>query len=156
MDQSWQAISTRVNNAVATVRAGGFAVVLDDPDREGEGDLIMAAELATTARMAYLLRHTSGIACVSASGELLDRAGVAPMTSQANDRHRTAFGVTVDAAAGIGNRNLGVRPDPHRPSLRLRRAPAPGTLSGLDMCSRSAPTPVGFWADAATPRPVST
>jgi 3,4-dihydroxy 2-butanone 4-phosphate synthase/GTP cyclohydrolase II len=57
--------STRVEEAVAAVAAGRMIVVIDDASRENEGDLIMAAEKATPAALAFMIRHTSGVVCAS-------------------------------------------------------------------------------------------
>ena len=59
--------------AVADLRAGKFVVVLDDADRENEGDLIMAAEHATPQALAFLVEHSSGFVCIGMTGAALDR-----------------------------------------------------------------------------------
>jgi 3,4-dihydroxy 2-butanone 4-phosphate synthase/GTP cyclohydrolase II len=89
-----------IADALAAVAAGEMVVVLDDEDRENEGDLIMAADLATPEALAFMVRHTSGVVCVGMRGEDLDRLRVPLMVpADANgDAHRTAFAVTVDAA----------------------------------------------------------
>lgn len=74
-----------------------MVVVVDDEDRENEGDLIMAAELATPEAMAFIVKHGTGIVCVSMNEEDLDRLDLPLMVdSKANaDKLRTAFTVTV-------------------------------------------------------------
>lgn len=59
--------------AVADLRAGKFVVVLDDADRENEGDLIMVAEHASQEALAFLVEHSSGYVCIGMTGEALDR-----------------------------------------------------------------------------------
>ncbi len=70
---------------------------MDDADRENEGDLILAAERITEKKMAFLLRHTSGLVCVSMSGAWIDRLQLPLMVSQNTEAQRTAFTVSVDA-----------------------------------------------------------
>ncbi|MEU6827707.1 bifunctional 3,4-dihydroxy-2-butanone-4-phosphate synthase/GTP cyclohydrolase II [Nocardia beijingensis] len=88
--------------AVAAIANGGMALVVDDEDRENEGDLVLAAEKATAANIGFLVRHTSGVLCVPMTGGDLDRLELPPMTTVNQDPKGTAYTVSVDAAAGIG------------------------------------------------------
>ncbi|HVW42816.1 MAG TPA: 3,4-dihydroxy-2-butanone-4-phosphate synthase [Amycolatopsis sp.] len=92
-----------MEHAVAAFRRGELVVVTDDRDRENEGDLFIPAAAVDTAAMAFLMRHTSGIVCVSMPGERLDRLGLRPMVpKEANaEAMRTAFTVSVDARDGV-------------------------------------------------------
>jgi len=90
-----------IEQAVARVRDGGIVVVVDDADRENEGDLIMAAEKATPEAIAFFVRHTSGVICVPLTGERLDRLDIPLMVTANTESHRTAFTVTVDAREGV-------------------------------------------------------
>ena len=63
-----------ITDAVAAIGRGEIVVVVDDEDRENEGDLIMAAEFATPEKLAFFVRHTSGVICVAMTGERLRRA----------------------------------------------------------------------------------
>lgn len=90
-----------VETAIAAIAAGGMAVVVDDEDRENEGDLILAAELATTESIAFLVRHTSGVLCAPMAGPDLDRLLLPPMTPVNEDPKGTAYTVSVDAAHGV-------------------------------------------------------
>ena len=67
------AICSLLAEAVADLKAGKFVVVLDDADRENEGDLIMVADLVSQADMAFLVEHSSGYVCIGMTGEALDR-----------------------------------------------------------------------------------
>jgi 3,4-dihydroxy 2-butanone 4-phosphate synthase/GTP cyclohydrolase II len=87
--------------ALAAIAAGEPVVVVDDKDRENEGDLIVAAELVTPATMAFLVRHTSGFVCVALPGEECDRLDLPPMRSANHDTYGTAYTVTVDATQGV-------------------------------------------------------
>ncbi len=86
----------RIDDAVAAIGRGEMVVVVDDADRENEGDLVMAAEAATPESIAFYVRHTAGVICAPLEGERIDELEL-PLMVQANtDAHRTAFTVTVD------------------------------------------------------------
>lgn len=82
------------------MKNGEFLVVMDDESRENEGDLIMAAELMTQERMAFLVRYSSGYVCAPLSTERADQLGLHPMLENQTDRHGTAYTVTCDYADG--------------------------------------------------------
>lgn len=86
----------RVRQALEAVASGRPVVVVDDADRENEGDLIFAASCATSALVAFTVRHTSGFVCVALPGDACDRLGLSPMHHTNADRYRTAYQVTVD------------------------------------------------------------
>jgi 3,4-dihydroxy 2-butanone 4-phosphate synthase/GTP cyclohydrolase II len=89
--------STRaVEHAVAALAGGGMAVVVDDEDRENEGDLVLGAEGVTAEQVAFVVRHTTGILCAPMPSDRADRLGLPPMVSRNTDSHETAFTVTVD------------------------------------------------------------
>ena len=90
-----------VERAVGEIAAGRAVVVIDDEDRENEGDLIFAASRATPELMAFLVRYSSGYVCAPVTGELLDRLVIPLMTPHNRDRLRTAYTVSVDARDGI-------------------------------------------------------
>ncbi|GAA4739757.1 bifunctional 3,4-dihydroxy-2-butanone-4-phosphate synthase/GTP cyclohydrolase II [Gordonia alkaliphila] len=91
-----------VERALADIAAGKAVVVVDDEDRENEGDLIFAAEKATPELVAFMVRYTSGYVCVPMESVDCDRLGLPPMYSVNQDKHGTAYTVTVDAREGIG------------------------------------------------------
>src|SRR5215475_9520938 len=78
-----------VDRAIADIAAGRAVVVVDDADRENEGDIIFAASKATPALLAFTIRHTSGVICVPMLGEMLDRLQLPLMTTQNTERMRT-------------------------------------------------------------------
>ena len=86
-----------IEQAIAQLRAGRPIVVIDDEDRENEGDLIFAASLATAELTAFMIRHTSGYICVGMTGADLDRLELPPMAAVNEDVRGTAYAVTVDA-----------------------------------------------------------
>lgn len=90
-----------VERAIAEIAAGKAVVVVDDEDRENEGDLIFAAELATPELMAFMVRHSSGYVCVGMDSADCDRLGLPPMVARNEDVRGTAYTVTVDAAEGV-------------------------------------------------------
>ncbi|HEY2549739.1 MAG TPA: bifunctional 3,4-dihydroxy-2-butanone-4-phosphate synthase/GTP cyclohydrolase II [Streptosporangiaceae bacterium] len=90
-----------VPRAVAEIAAGRPVVVVDDADRENEGDIIFAASKATPELLAFTIRHTSGVICVPMPGAELDRLQLPLMTAQNKERMRTAFTVSVDARDGV-------------------------------------------------------
>jgi 3,4-dihydroxy 2-butanone 4-phosphate synthase/GTP cyclohydrolase II len=97
-------MSTRldsIEDALADIRAGKMVVVVDDEDRENEGDLIFAASKATPELVGFMVRHSSGVICVPMEGPVLDRLGLPPMTHINEDRKGTAYSVSVDARDGI-------------------------------------------------------
>jgi 3,4-dihydroxy 2-butanone 4-phosphate synthase/GTP cyclohydrolase II len=90
-----------IERAVADIAAGKAVVVVDDEDRENEGDLIFAAEKATAELMAFMVRHTSGYVCIALTEHDCDRLDLPPMHHTNQDKRGTAYAVTVDAAEGI-------------------------------------------------------
>ncbi|GAA1383516.1 bifunctional 3,4-dihydroxy-2-butanone-4-phosphate synthase/GTP cyclohydrolase II [Pseudonocardia kongjuensis] len=93
----------RVRAALVAIAAGQPVVVVDDADREDEGDLIFAAALATPALVAFTVRHTSGFICVALPDDECDRLDLPPMHHRDGDRFSTAYRVTVDrAGTGTG------------------------------------------------------
>jgi 3,4-dihydroxy 2-butanone 4-phosphate synthase/GTP cyclohydrolase II len=89
-----------VQDALDAFTRGEFVVVLDAADRENEADLVLAAAHMTPEKMAFLLRHTTGIVCVPMPAARADALGLPLMVADNTDRHRTAFTVTVDALEG--------------------------------------------------------
>jgi 3,4-dihydroxy 2-butanone 4-phosphate synthase/GTP cyclohydrolase II len=89
-----------VEEILAELRAGRMVVIMDDEDRENEGDLIMAAERATPEAVAFMIRYSSGIICVPMEEESLVRLDLPQMVLANSESHRTAFTVSVDLKAG--------------------------------------------------------
>jgi 3,4-dihydroxy 2-butanone 4-phosphate synthase / GTP cyclohydrolase II len=90
-----------VERAIADTAAGRAVVVVDDEDRENEGDLIFAAGKATPELMGFMIRWTSGFVCVALEGETLDRLNIPLMTPHNRERMRTAYTISVDARDGV-------------------------------------------------------
>ena len=90
-----------IDFAVAEIAAGRAVLVVDDEDRENEGDLIFAAELATPELMGFTVRYSSGVVCVGLTGQACERLDLPPMYRLNQDRKSTAFTVSVDAREGV-------------------------------------------------------
>lgn len=86
----------RIQTALEALQRGEFVIVTDDGDRENEGDLIIAAEHVTPAKMAFLVRHTSGIVCVPMLESRLQQLRLPQMVTENTEPWRTAFTVSVD------------------------------------------------------------
>lgn len=86
-----------IEDAIAAIGRGESIIAVDDEGRENEGDLIFAAEKATTEMTAFMIRHTSGYICVGMTALDLDRLQLPPMTAVNEDKKGTSYSVTVDA-----------------------------------------------------------
>jgi 3,4-dihydroxy 2-butanone 4-phosphate synthase/GTP cyclohydrolase II len=91
----------RVERAIDAFGKGEIVVVTDDDDRENEGDLFVGASLCTPEKMAFIIRHTSGIVCAPLSAAEAERLRLRPMVEENNAPLGTAFTVSVDARAGL-------------------------------------------------------
>jgi 3,4-dihydroxy 2-butanone 4-phosphate synthase len=91
----------RVQRAVASIKAGGGVIVVDDMDRENEGDIIFAAETLTEQQMAVLIRECSGIVCLILTDDDIRRLALPPMVTDNTSRFGTAFTVTIEAREGV-------------------------------------------------------
>ena len=89
-----------IPDAIEAIGRGEIVVVVDDEDRENEGDLIMAAEFATPAKIAFFVRHTSGLICAPVTNERADQLDLPLMVPINTEAQRTAFTVTVDYRHG--------------------------------------------------------
>jgi 3,4-dihydroxy 2-butanone 4-phosphate synthase/GTP cyclohydrolase II len=118
-----------VPTAVAEIAAGRAVVVVDDEDRENEGDLIFAAEKVTPELIAFMVRYTSGYVCVPITERDADRLDLPPMFRVNQDRRGTAYTVTVDAREGVTTgisaadraRTIGLLADPSTTAPDLSR-----------------------------------
>src|SRR5688572_30069907 len=89
-----------IEEILADIAEGRMVVLLDDQDRENEGDLIMAAEHVTPEAVAFMIRYTSGIICVPMDAERLAQLELPQMVQSNEEAHRTAFTVSVDYRFG--------------------------------------------------------
>jgi 3,4-dihydroxy 2-butanone 4-phosphate synthase / GTP cyclohydrolase II len=164
----------RVERAVAAIARGEIVIVTDDERRENEGDLIMAAEAATPKKLAFFLRHTSGVICAALLGDQLDRLSIPMMVEESKEAQGTAFTVTVDLAYGIAT---GISAADRSATLRALADPAseasdfvrPGhifplrardggvlkraghTEAAVDLCRLAGVRPIGVLSEIVTP-----
>ncbi|WP_392340974.1 3,4-dihydroxy-2-butanone-4-phosphate synthase [Moritella marina] len=92
---------TRVETALTALRLGKGVLVVDDEDRENEGDMVYAAESLTNEQMALLIREGSGIVCVCLPDERVKHLELAPMVENNSSQYGTAFTVSIEAAVGV-------------------------------------------------------
>ena len=86
-----------IPEAVEDFKRGKFVIVVDDEDRENEGDLVVAAQLVTPDHISFMTRHGSGLVCMPVKARRLDELGIAPMVERNTSRLGTAFSVSIDA-----------------------------------------------------------
>ena len=109
---------TRMERALASVRAGRGVLVVDDEDRENEGDLIYPAHSLTNAQMARLIRHCSGIVCLCLTDERATRLDLPPMVARNTNTQQTAFTISIEAAEGVTTVKAAVAEDARPGDLR--------------------------------------
>jgi hypothetical protein len=136
-----------IERAIADFRDGKAIVVVDDENRENEGDIIFAASKATPELMAFLVRYSSGLVCAPITGEILDRLAIPLMTPHNREKMRTAYTVSIDARDGITPARAACWPTPR---------PSPSSSTSRATSSRCAPSPEACSNVPATPRPPST
>lgn len=144
-----------IEAAVADIAAGRPVVVVDDEDRENEGDIIFAAAKATPELLAFTIRYTSGVICVPMEGPELDRLQIPLMTAQNTERMRTAYTISVDARLGVTT-GISAADQAGRSAPCATRRPSRATWSAPATSSRSATGRAASCGGAGTPRPPST
>jgi GTP cyclohydrolase II/3,4-dihydroxy 2-butanone 4-phosphate synthase/GTP cyclohydrolase II len=163
-----------ITAAVTALAHGGMVLVVDDEDRENEGDLIMAAEYATTDAVAFFLEHTSGFLCVAIDEARADTLGLELMVPDNTEVHRTAFLVSVDYRRGTtsgisaGDRAATIRAladpaldptDLARPGHVMPLLARPGgvlerpghTEAGVDLCRMAGLSGAALLCEIVTP-----
>ncbi len=110
-----------IDEALAEIRAGRMVVVCDDEDRENEGDLTMAAELATPQSINFMTKHGRGLVCLALTPERARKLGLSPMVSDNQARLQTAFTASIEAREGV---TTGI--SAHDRAHTIRTAVAPG------------------------------
>ena len=115
-----------IDDAIAAIRAGEIVIVVDDPDRENEGDFVMAAERITPEAVNFMITHGRGLLCLPMSEERAERLGFRMMVSEPGHGDGTAFTVSIDHVAPPGNTGISA-PDRAR---WIARAVAPDAHAG--------------------------
>src|SRR5690606_34727495 len=90
-----------ITELLADLRLGKPTIIVDDEDRENEGDLILAAEHVSTEQLAFTIRHTGGVVCLAMPNDMADRLELPPMVSHNTARRSTAFTVSIEAREGV-------------------------------------------------------
>lgn len=90
-----------LHQALAQLRNGGMVILLDDEDRENEGDLVIAAEFATPEAINFMAHQGCGLICLALTGDQIDRLNLSPMVTNNRSRRSTAFTVSIEAVEGI-------------------------------------------------------
>ncbi len=93
------AVLNRVQQAITDIQAGKMVVMVDDEDRENEGDLVYAANFSTPQKVNFMASHAKGLICVAVSKKIATRLDLVPMVKQNNSSYETAFTISVDAVA---------------------------------------------------------
>ncbi len=101
----------RVKEAIEEIRKGNMVIMLDDEDRENEGDLVYAAALSTPEKVNFMATHAKGLICVSVTHETANRLELNPMVSSNTSSYETAFTVSVDATTASTGISAGERDD---------------------------------------------
>src|SRR5712692_252878 len=165
---------TTIDEAVAEIRRGRMVIVVDDEDRENEGDLTLAAEMCTPEHVAFIRKYASGVICVPMVAERLEELDLPQMVVRNEARLGTAFTVSVDAREGITTgisaadraKTISVLADPtakpadlvkpgHIFPLRAREGGvlvrAGQTEAAVDLCRLAGLQPVGVICEITNP-----
>ena len=112
-----------IERAVTAIASGKGVLLVDDEDRENEGDLIFSAQTVTREQMALMIRECSGIVCLCLTGDKVDQLGLPQMVSQNTSANRTAFTVSIEAAENV---TTGVSAADRVTTIRSASAPDAG------------------------------
>src|SRR5438270_10044395 len=110
-----------IESVIADLQAGKMVLVVDDADRENEGDLIMAAQYVTPAAVNFMAKHGRGLICVPTTSERLQQLGIERMVQQNRETFKTDFQISVDAARGI---TTGISAADRAETIRVMAEPA--------------------------------
>ena len=118
-----------LSQALTQLRNGGMVILVDDEDRENEGDLVLAAEFATPDAINFMARHARGLICLALTGEQVDRLGLPPMVANNQARRSTAFTVSIEARDGI---TTGISAHDRARTIQVAADPL---VAAADICS---------------------
>ncbi|MBY5810816.1 3,4-dihydroxy-2-butanone-4-phosphate synthase [Rhizobium leguminosarum] len=90
----------RIEDAISAIASGKMVVVVDDQNRENEGDIVVAADAVTPDAIAFMMTHARGLVCIAMEGERLDALDIPLMVPNNTESHKTAFTVSVDYLKG--------------------------------------------------------
>src|SRR5690349_24362638 len=109
-----------IESVVSDLRKGKMVIVVDDADRENEGDLIMAAQFVSSEAVNFMAKHGRGLICVPTTSERLQQLGIERMVRQNRETFKTDFQISVDAARGI---TTGISAADRSQTIRLMAQP---------------------------------
>jgi len=107
-----------IEDIIADLKAGKMVVLVDEEDRENEGDLVMAAEFATPAAVNFMATHGRGLICLTLTDERCKQLGLRQMVADNQTPYSTAFTVSIEAATGVTTGIFRCRPGTHHPGRR--------------------------------------
>ncbi len=90
-----------ISEAIDVLKQGRMIIVVDDEDRENEGDLVVAAEAVTDQQMSFIIRHTGGVVCLALGEAIIERLDLPPMVAQNTSKRETPFTVSIEARDGV-------------------------------------------------------
>ena len=90
-----------VEKLIADIRAGKMVILMDDEDRENEGDIVLAGTHCTPDHINFMARHARGLICLTLTEARCHQLGLPPMVIDNTERHKTAFTVSIEAAEGV-------------------------------------------------------
>ena len=145
-----------IEQAIDDLRNGKIIIVADDEDRENEGDLVCAAELATPEMINFMTLQGRGLICLALTGERCDQLGLSQMTERNTEELSTAFTVSIDAQRRFGV-TTGISATDRATTIHvaINPATAPSDFVARDTSFPSGPGPVGCFSGWARPRPAS-
>ncbi|VEB36706.1 bifunctional 3,4-dihydroxy-2-butanone-4-phosphate synthase/GTP cyclohydrolase II [Legionella cherrii] len=114
-----------IEHAVETLKAGKMVILMDDEDRENEGDLVVAAEYATPEAINFMSRHGCGLICLSMADELIDKLQLPMMAQNNKSPYGTAFTVSIEAAEGV---STGISAKDRAQTIKVAISPESGPM----------------------------
>ena len=132
-----------IERAIETIEAGGMVIVVDDEDRENEGDLVIPAQWATPDAINFMAMHGRGLICLAMTSKRIEELGLELMSTNNSSRHETAFTVSIEAREGVttgisaADRATTVRAAARSKKRRSRLSSAFAMPPGLKTASRS-------------------
>ena len=125
-----------ITDIVAALRAGETVILVDDEDRENEGDLVFAARFVTPEKVNFLAKHGRGLICMPITESHAERLGLKPMVEQNRSRHGTNFTVSIEAASGVTS---GISAADRAHTIRVASAPEARRIPAASANSRNTP-----------------
>ena len=141
-----------LQEAIQDIKAGKLVIIVDDEDRENEGDLAIAAEKVTPEAINFMAKHGRGLICMPITGERLDELRIPMMVQDNTSPYETAFTISVEAKHGT---TTGISAHDRATTIKtiIDPEPSPRTWLNLGMCSRCAPEKAECWCVPARRRP---